>query len=418
MNESTVASLLSRWHVTTQELLIRHLREIWSDATPRVMVDLGAHAGHGLHLNVSDALIWLDYFHEAGSDVLALDAFEDFALDLQHRFDDLPRYRDMAGVRKRSVHGAVAWRKRLRRCGNFGALPADVVPSCQTMPWLGKAVATAWQCTRTGSRRPDDFKALDAVGFPDHYCRITRQRAGMSTSKLPLPHAMLGYPTRNGTTYAVPVTRLAWLREHMLSRRRIDFDVDRSWALMRAELLPLVEARGFKVMVLEMDDRPGASSIDDALTLFHSHGFGVLLKVPCFMRRWQRRRGGHGRPPTSRVPWWSQRAAYYPLTRRQEHVRFPNGWAAHRRLPCNMGGGQCNVQDLLVVDLEHTELAGLVDLGNRDCGTHFPRDLSDSWARSPAAADGAAEPIEALRFEDERNRPALLHGGAVATGAS
>lgn len=66
-NGSTVASLLSRWHVTTQELLIRHLREIWADAQPRIMIDLGAHAGHGLHLNVSDALVWLDYFHHAGT---------------------------------------------------------------------------------------------------------------------------------------------------------------------------------------------------------------------------------------------------------------------------------------------------------------------------------------------------------------
>jgi len=411
MNGS-VASLLSRWHVTTQELLIRHLREIWTDATPRVMIDLGAHAGHGLHLNVSDALIWLDYFPDAGSDVLGLDAFEDYALDLQHRFDELPPYRDMAGVRKRSVHAAVAWRKRLRRCGSFASVPTGAVPSCQTMPWLGKAVATAWQCTRTGSQRPDDFKALDALGLSDHYCRITRQRAGMSPSTLPLPPARLGYPTRNGS-YAVPVTRLAWLWEHMLSRRRIDFlkiDVDRSWALLRADLLPLVEARGFKVMVLEMDDRPGASSIDDALTLFHSHGYGVLLKVPCFVRRWQRRRGRRGRPPTSRVPWWSQRAAYHPLTRGRERVRFPAGWAAHPRLPCEMGGGQCNVQDLLVVDLEHTELAGLVDLGNRDCGTRFPRDLSDSWARAPAAAGSASEAVGALRFENERNRPSLLHG--------
>ena len=54
----TPTSVLRRWHVTTQELLILHLRRIWSDRKPRVMVDLGSHAGHGVGRNFSDALLW------------------------------------------------------------------------------------------------------------------------------------------------------------------------------------------------------------------------------------------------------------------------------------------------------------------------------------------------------------------------
>lgn len=353
----------------------------------------------------------------AGSAVLALDAFEDFALDLQHRFQ-LPPYGAMTSVSKRSVHAAVAWRKRLRPCGS-ARWRAGEVPSCQTMPWLGKAVATAWGCTREGSLRPDDFAALDARNQSDHYCRITRQRAGVSPSALPLPPAKLGYPrpraanSSSSSSYDVPVTRVAWLWQHLLARRRIDFlkiDVDRSWVFMRAELLPLAEARAFTAMALEMDDRPGADSIDDAVTLFERHGYGTLLKVPCVLRRsQQRRRGRRRRAPTERVPWWSQRAAYLPISGRQ-HARFPPGWAEHPRLPCAMGGGQCNVQDLLVVDLEHSELAGLVDLGNRDCGTNFSRAISDSYARAPPARGSAGAPIARVRFEDERLRPLLLHG--------
>ena len=75
--------VLRRWHVTTQELLFIHLRQVWPDDRPRVMVDLGSHAGHGVGRNLSDALLWLEHFHAEGSLVLAVDAFEDYALDLQ-----------------------------------------------------------------------------------------------------------------------------------------------------------------------------------------------------------------------------------------------------------------------------------------------------------------------------------------------
>ena len=79
--------ILKRWHLETQEKLIRHLRRLWDDDRPRVMVDLGCHAGHGRHRNVSDALLWLRSFNHSGGVVMGVDVFEDFALDLQHRFD-------------------------------------------------------------------------------------------------------------------------------------------------------------------------------------------------------------------------------------------------------------------------------------------------------------------------------------------
>lgn len=103
----TAGSVLRRWHATTQELLFAHLRALWPDDRPRVLIDLGSQAGSGLFRNESDALIWLNYFNATGSLVVGVDAFEDYALDLQHRFEKLP-YSDLRGVTKTSVHAAVA----------------------------------------------------------------------------------------------------------------------------------------------------------------------------------------------------------------------------------------------------------------------------------------------------------------------
>lgn len=80
-----VFSAVKRWHLTTQERLFGQLRSFWPDDAPRVMVDLGCHAGHGPDYNTSDALIFLDFWNAAGTTVMGVDAFEDFAQDLQHR---------------------------------------------------------------------------------------------------------------------------------------------------------------------------------------------------------------------------------------------------------------------------------------------------------------------------------------------
>jgi len=87
-----VFSAVKRWHLTTQERLFGQLRSFWPDDAPRVMVDLGCHAGHGPGYNTSDALIFLDFWNAAGTTVMGVDAFEDFAQDLQHRLDDVPPY--------------------------------------------------------------------------------------------------------------------------------------------------------------------------------------------------------------------------------------------------------------------------------------------------------------------------------------
>ena len=48
---------LDRWHVTSQDRLIYHLRQVWPERAPRTMLDIGCHAGHGPHANLSDALV-------------------------------------------------------------------------------------------------------------------------------------------------------------------------------------------------------------------------------------------------------------------------------------------------------------------------------------------------------------------------
>ena len=81
------------WHVAEQTRLIAHLKHFWGGyaAVPRTMVDLGCHAGHGKHKNISDALLWLEEFPGPGM-VVGVDAFEDFAFDLQYRFDRVEPY--------------------------------------------------------------------------------------------------------------------------------------------------------------------------------------------------------------------------------------------------------------------------------------------------------------------------------------
>ena len=91
--------------MTTQTRLFKHLKVAWDaasapDEPSRTMVDLGCHAGHGKHKNISDALIWLDIFPGSGM-VVGVDAFEDFALDLQYRFDHVPPYSEMRATTKR-----------------------------------------------------------------------------------------------------------------------------------------------------------------------------------------------------------------------------------------------------------------------------------------------------------------------------
>ena len=78
-------------------------------------------------------------------------------------------------------------------------------------------------------------------------------------------------------------------------------------------------------------------------------------------------------------------------------------------------------QDLLALDLQRSELAGLMDLGNRDCSTAFPADVIDAWAASKAeplaATVGPSYPYGMLTGELERAR-VNLWGGVRASKAS
>jgi hypothetical protein len=75
----------------------------------------------------------------------------------------------------------------------------------------------------------------------------------------------------------------------------------------------------------------------------------------------------------------------------------------------------CAIQDLLVLDLKQPELAELVELGNRECGFHFPSDVTEEWGAAAAPGGAAANRVEPtvpdeLAGEGDHSR-ALLWGG-------
>ena len=219
-----------RWHVETQEQLFGHLRRLWRDNVPRVMIDLGCHAGHGRSKNLSDALLWLGHFSHTGSLVIGVDAFEDFALDLQHRFDDVEPYRSMRGVRKfaitRAVHATDGQSIDLRN------LARQVYGCCRTM------------------RCFDNMANLERLGQHDHVCRISRQRLNPHASHSPLElppsvHAVAVIEAARSAQlspvpYPVKTTRTDTLWQELAAGRRIDFlkvDIDKGWAEMVRPIL-------------------------------------------------------------------------------------------------------------------------------------------------------------------------------------
>ena len=400
-------SVFRRWHVTTQELLIRHLRAVWPDKRPRVMVDLGSHAGHGVGRNVSDALLWLDHFHDDGSIVIAVDAFEDYALDLQHRFDATLPYRLMQGIRKISVHAAI---------GTGGGSTGGGA-TCDA-PWLPKnartrrpcldlgrmAAYTYEMCTRTDFF--DDYERMDRHGASDHVCRISRQRAGLSSSALPLPHSFHRYPvsTRLDQKHMVPMLTVDELvRMHLASpsSQRIDFlkvDFDEPWAVAGASgLRQLVKTRMVAVMVIEIDhrlDRPPSKAIEEINCLAEQFDYAALLKVPCAGNgAWSSAARGNA---ASGLHPLSQRAAYMPISHRY-HASLDPKWGVEegRGVPCERGGEHCAIQDLLLLDLRLPELRDLIRLGNEECGTAFPQNVTRRWdaaGSTPAAPGGVQQP--------------------------
>ena len=184
----TLQPMPPRWHVSTQEGLIKHLRALWPERNARrTMLDLGCQAGHGPYRNVSDTLLWLDAFHARGSLVVGVDAYRDYALDLQHRLDHVAPYSLMAGVEKRAIHAAVGtpWNCDAQRQvtttssargghgggGGTASAASSIDASCEFNLDLDGAF-THLYCSRNDWR--DHFAVVERHGITDHSCRITR----------------------------------------------------------------------------------------------------------------------------------------------------------------------------------------------------------------------------------------------------
>ena len=160
--------------MTTQELLIRHLQWLWPDPSiPRY----GRPGQPGWARHVSQRVRQLALarlFPRAWLTGGRVNAFLDFALDLQHRFDSVEPYASMVQVQKIAVHAAISlgrasWaRQRTAHASSDGILTSPRRLRINT-------AATNWQ---------DIFAMLERWNFWTG-CRITRQRAGLSASKLP-----------------------------------------------------------------------------------------------------------------------------------------------------------------------------------------------------------------------------------------
>lgn len=240
------------WHVAEQTRLIAHLKHFWGGyaAVPRTMVDLGCHAGHGRHKNISDALLWLEEFPGPGL-VVGVDAFEDFAFDLQYRFDKVEPYASSPAT---------------KRTFALGIGPADNTVRDMT----GLARQHIMCCSNTGWCQ-DMHTQLEARGS-DHMCKLVRMRLGILLPDGRLTHRPSRYTSnltltlwknlgqwkksdpRTKNLYMVPIMRVDTFWSVHLQERHIDFlkiDMDMSWRRMGLE--KLFEAQGFTVMVIEVD---------------------------------------------------------------------------------------------------------------------------------------------------------------------
>ena len=124
------------------------------------MVDLGCHAGHGAYNNISDALLWLDMFGRDGGHVLGVDVFEDFALDLQHRFDNVEPYASMRDTQKRALAFALS--------STDGA----------TIDMKSTAVMHQTCCAGLWCKHWQQYE--DKKHVYDHLCWLPRKRLGLA----------------------------------------------------------------------------------------------------------------------------------------------------------------------------------------------------------------------------------------------
>ena len=385
---------LTRWHAQTQERLFAHLRDVWVTNTPRIMVDLGSHAGHGPARNQSDATLWLLYFGADGGTVLGVDAIEDNALDLQHRFDHVEPFASMHGVRRVSLQAAISLVDN--KLVEMSHIFHSSVTCCAGM-WCG-------------------WRKQELAGATDHYCRITRQRIGacrtcggielLNASKLPTPPS--SYPSAYAAVpavlagnksllpggrlrYRVPTVRMDTLWRRELGGRTIDFlkiDLDMPvWQVGGiAELLALHAVR---VMVIEVDStweqsvwcgtcmrrerlenlerlkpRWNLSQADELSWYARSHGYETLLKVPCRARN--TRLTQQADALTS--------AWYYPLAG-PDRPFVPSAVS-----PATMGG---HPQDLLLLDVtREPSLQRLMGIGAASCRTPGRPENLKLWAQA------------------------------------
>jgi len=353
-----------RWHLVTQNRLFADLRALWPDDRPRRFVDLGCHAGAGRHKNLSDALIWLQYFNASGGEVLGVDAIEDFAQDLQHRLDAPPFGTACAGVRRRAVQLALHDADDERLDLFFALKP---LMTCCGGGWCKHWDEPAWQRT-------------------DHHCRLTRARLGVQAAPWPPPPSSyppslfstlrLGNTTRRRhPPYVVPTQRADTLWRRRLGGTRIDVvkcDVDKSWLDIGVD--GLLRARAFRVMAIEVDaswgwahggtSGWGVYAMDQLAWLARRHGYSTYLKVPCRARSPppnSRRRGGRrgGR-------WWA--AWLFPLANRSF---FAPTMTTIQAFPLEQ------VHDLVLIDDAAVELARLPALAAAACD--FEKTRAMKW---------------------------------------
>ena len=395
--------LLYRWHLTTQDRLFGHLRRLWEDDRPRIMVDLGCHAGHGSSWNLSDALLWLRYFNHTGGSVLAVDVFDDFVQDVQRRFDAVWPYSTLTGVRKQALTLALASDDANGEPMDLTGVASGHVSACAA-DWIA------------------GFET--SHGFPDHLCRITRVEKlhiapGMTLSQRP-PAAVAAasgsfaqqvlsmgattgqaqQPTRALPRYLVRRERVDALWERRLGSRRIDFlkiDVDTSW--LNLGLTGLFERRGFTIMVIEMDDSWGGvhptwfvSQADQLIWFAALHGYSTFLKVPCVA-------SPSAVYPNGMEP--REAAWYFPLANAStlqpdaapspgadgddEQVGTEAAAKGHRPirfLPNRYYAGTAayaRIQDLMIVDAAQPAfIARLIALGRRDCAGNASTSRGDA----------------------------------------
>ena len=332
------------WHLTTQERLFRDLRSIWPNDRPRNMVDLGCHAGADRTHNMSDALIWLDYFNHSGT-VLAVDIFEDFALDLAHRMNDLQPYASMSGVDRRGVALAIGTVDDLVQ--DFYSVVEQHIHCCAGLQTVKPVLG--WCAGK--------FARFERLGFTDHMCRITRQRLGLSPSSLPLPASSFdaelfnstvrGRHQRSALPYNLRTMRTDTLWRRELGAKRIDFlkiDVDMPWTWIGLE--GLIAQRGFRVMSIEIDGtwtargkhKAWAISVSDQLAwASRFHGYASFIKVPCHA---QRNRDPSNLRDGKRLREPGKAAWYFPLA--SPSTPFSPSGATQVTMH--------DVQDMLVVD--------------------------------------------------------------------